>query len=411
MVKAHFGRSIPIKLSIFSDWERNLKPLNIILAPDSFKGSLSAVDFCRISESVIEKKMPGSKVLSLPLSDGGEGFVESFVYAGKAEAVSLWVSDPVGRKTKAKYGWQEASKTALIEMAQASGLPKLRPEERNPMQVHTYGTGQLIQAALNKGAKRIVLGLGGSATNDGGMGALNALGIAFYDTQNKALGLGGQFLSKIDRIGEIPQHLTEIDWVMACDVTNPLLGENGATAVFGPQKGVNLQNQRLLENGLEKFALKIQDLTSNDVIDVPGAGAAGGMAAGFMGLLNARIVPGFELLKQELNLDMQFDSFAADLLITGEGRIDRQSLSGKLPVRVAELGKGYQTPVIGLCGSLGEGVQEFLEASSFDALFSIVNRPMEEVQAFSETPQLLAEALENILSLMSVAVNRAGQDR
>lgn len=373
------------------------QPFRVLLAPDSFKGSLSAIQFCDIAKNVIENTLPDSKVFAYPMSDGGEGFVDSFVYAGVAEKQTLWCSNALGRKTKAAFAWQPESKTAIIEMAQASGLPQIRPDERNPMQTHTYGTGQLIQAALDLGAKKIVLGLGGSATNDGGMGALQALGIPFMDSEGNEVGLGGQALNKLTSIGEIPAHLLEIDWQLACDVTNPLLGEHGATAVFGPQKGVNEHNYDILEAGLTNLATLIEAKTGHAIENIEGSGAAGGMAGGFIGLLNASVTPGFDVLNQTLKLEGVLSQNPMDLIITGEGKIDTQTRFGKLPMRIAELGLEHQTPTIGVCGSLQCSPQDLPE---FKGLFSIMNTPMTEMEAFQNTPTLLHNSLTSIINLL-----------
>ncbi|MEA3404950.1 MAG: glycerate kinase [Pseudomonadota bacterium] len=373
------------------------QPFRVLLAPDSFKGSLSAIQFCDIAKQVIKQALPESEVFAYPMSDGGEGFVDSFVYADAAEKQTLWCSNALGRKTKAAFAWQEESQTAIIEMAQASGLPQIRPDERNPMQTHSYGTGQLIQAALDLGATKIVLGLGGSATNDGGMGALQALGIPSLDSDGNEVGLGGQALSKLASIGKIPEHLLEIEWQLACDVTNPLLGENGATAIFGPQKGVNEHNYDILEAGLTNWASLIEAKTGNAIENVEGSGAAGGMAGGFIGLLNASVTPGFDVLNQTLKLESILTKNPIDLIITGEGKIDTQTRFGKLPMRIAELGLEHQTPTIGVCGSLQCSPQELPE---FKALFSIMNTPMSEIEAFQNTPLLLSNTLTSIINLL-----------
>lgn len=372
-------------------------PHSILLAPDSFKGSLSAIQFCDIAKQVIKQTLPDTQVLAYPMSDGGEGFVDSFVYAKAAERKTLWASNALGRKTKAAFAWQPETRTAIIEMAQASGLPKIRADERNPMQTHSYGTGQMIKAALDLGAQKIVLGLGGSATNEGGMGALQALGIPLYDSSGNEIGLGGQALDKLDTIGDIPEYLLEIDWQLACDVTNPLLGEEGATAIFGPQKGVTNNNQAILEAGLTNFAQKVEQKTGKDIKNIAGAGAAGGMAGGFIGLLNASVTPGFDLLNQTLQLEKVIEQQQVDLIITGEGRIDSQTQFGKLPMRIAELGLAHQIPTIGLCGSLQCAPSQL---PAFKALFSIMNTPMSEIDAFQHTPALLANSLQSITQLL-----------
>jgi len=372
--------------------------MKIVVAPDSFKGSLPASAFCQIAEQVILQHCPEAEVIKLPLSDGGEGFVEAFVCAGLAEEIKLWVSGPLGKKTKASFAWQADTKTAMIEMAQASGLPKLRHEERNPLQTHTYGTGQLIQAAIEKGAKNIILGLGGSATNDGGVGALQALDVEFLDSENQPIGLGGQALKTIASIGRIPEKLLEIDWVLACDVTNPLLGDEGATAIFGPQKGLQPQQFDSLENGLANLAEKIHTATGRQIVEVAGAGAAGGMAGGFIGILDAQVEPGFEVLNRYLKIEQAMQSKnhrPVSYVITGEGRMDEQTAFGKLPMRIAQLAEQYGTPAIGICGSLGVS-----QLPPFQSLFSIVNTPMHEFDAMRDAPQLLESCLQNLVPLL-----------
>ena len=369
-----------------------------LIAPDSFKGSLSATAFCQIAQQVILQRQPNATVITRPLSDGGDGFVDAFLYAGLAEEKTLWCSGPLGRKVKAKWAWMPDSKTAIIEMAQASGLTRLRPEERNPLQTHTRGTGQMIQAAIDLGAKKIMLGLGGSATNDGGVGALSALGIPFLNAQGKAIGLGGQALKALHTIGNIPSPLLEIEWQLACDVTNPLLGEQGATRVFGAQKGLTPQAEPILEQGLKNLAEKITLSTQVEVQHLIGSGAAGGMGAGFMGLLNAPMQSGFEVLSNHLKLNQLFEQHTIDVLITGEGKIDAQTAHGKLPQRIAQFAK-QQNPnckTIGLCGSLTSNRQVLPE---FDALFSIISHPMNELTAIQNTPALLAQTLDSILGL------------
>lgn len=373
------------------------KPLSILLAPDSFKGSLDASDFCKIANQVIQAITPKAQVFSRPMSDGGEGFVDSFVCAGAGQAKSAWVSDPLGKKTKANFAWQAESQTAIIEMAQASGITKVRKEELNPLNTHTYGTGQLIQQAIDLGAKKIILGLGGSATNDGGAGALMALGVPMLNSKNQSINLGGQALKELATIGKIPSHLLEIDWQIACDVTNPLLGETGATAIFGPQKGGQPQQLEILEKALSQFAKVLESHANKAVHLESGAGAAGGMAAGFMGLLNAKLVPGFDVINETLQLEALIKNQNFDYIITGEGRFDNQTRFGKLPLRIAELGQKYNVPTIGLCGSLTCSVEELPE---FKAIFSIVNKVMDEHEAMGNAPYLLQQTLLSVIPLL-----------
>jgi glycerate kinase len=373
------------------------KPLHFLVAPDSFKGSLSASQFCTIAEREIKNQLPDAEVYSYPLSDGGEGFVDCFIDTGAAEARSLWVSGPLGKKTKAYFAWQPEKQTAIIEMAQASGLTKISKEDLNPLNTHTYGTGQIIQEAIQLGAKKIILGVGGSATNDGGAGALMALGVKLKNFKGQDINLGGQALKQLHHIDEVPPHLLEIDWQIACDVTNPLLGEDGATAVFGPQKGGRPQQLDLLEEAMKNYSQIICEHANKDIHSVPGAGAAGGMAAGFMAVLNAKLTPGFDLIEDTFQLDQLMKQKPFDYIFTGEGRFDNQTRFGKLPLRVAQLGNKYDIPTIGLCGSLLCPVEELPE---FKSIFSIVNRIMDENEAMMNAPHFLSQTFKTLIPLL-----------
>ncbi len=335
----------------------------VLVAPDSFKGSLSAVDFCRIVERAGQGVADGLNFISRPMSDGGEGFVESITYAGLAESHEVIVQDPLGRPVAAKFGWQPESRTAIVEMAQASGLPRLAKHELNPMAASTYGTGQVLAAAIRLGAEKIILGLGGSATNDGGAGALQALGFDFRNAQGDSLAFGGGALVELDHIarnapGLVKSDLNQIEWVIACDVSNPLLGEQGATAVFGPQKGVDETSAPILEAGLKQLAKVIEADWGKRIEHLPGAGAAGGMAGTFVGLLDARLTSGFDLLAELLSLNEVLRDGDVHLVITGEGKMDEQTRFGKLPNRIAELAGDYDIPTVGLCGKLEATTQD-----------------------------------------------------
>ncbi|RUM90312.1 MAG: glycerate kinase [Thiomicrospira sp.] len=372
-------------------------PKTVLVAPDSFKGSLSAVNFCRIAEKVGQAHTDEIHILSRPMSDGGEGFVEALIYAGLAEVQKVVVQDPLGRATTAKFAWQPETKTAIVEMAQASGLPLLAAYERNPLKASTYGTGQLLNAAIDLGAEKIILGLGGSATNDGGVGALQSLGFAFLNDQGDPIELGGEALTSLSKIVKKSpglaekkrKSLDEIDWVIACDVSNPLLGEQGATAVFGPQKGVDKRSFAILENGLAKLADILKKDWHQDIKDLPGAGAAGGMAGSFVGLLNAQLVSGFDLLSELLQLEKLFQTHAIDLVITGEGKMDLQTQFGKLPNRIAELANRYQVPAVGVCGKLDASAADL---TAFKDLRSI----HEDLAETTSLEVLLAQTDQNL---------------
>ncbi|AEG32332.1 glycerate kinase [Thiomicrospira cyclica] len=370
----------------------------ILIAPDSFKGSLSAVDFCRISQQLIQQHWPEVAVISRPLSDGGEGFVDAFCYAGLAQSQSVETQDPLGRNVTAHYAWQASTQTAIVEMAQASGLPRLAPNERNPLHTSSYGAGLIIKAAIERGAQRIILGLGGSATNDGGVGALQALGIPCLDKQGRAISQGGGALQHLASIGEIPPHLQKIEWLIACDVTNPLTGPQGATAVYGPQKGLQPEQFTILENGLAHFADLVKQQFSRAILTQPGAGAAGGMAGGFIGILGAQTQNGFDLLAEATEFKQLFEqpNQPIDLVITGEGKLDAQTRHGKLPMRVAQLAQQHQVPTLALCGQLAVAPHELNE---FLAIFSLVPGLVTETHALDNAPAWLEQRLYSALKL------------
>jgi glycerate kinase len=345
--------------------------MRLLLAPDSFKGTLSAVRFCQIAEQEISRRWPEVEVISRPLSDGGEGFIDALVHSGCATRQSRQAPDPLGRPINAHFGWQSATRTAFIEMAQTSGLTLLSRQQRNPLTTSTYGTGLLIQAALELGAQTIVLGLGGSATHDGGAGALQALGIALLDQHRQPIAPGAQGLLTLHEIGPIPTALRHIRWQLACDVTNPLIGPQGAAYTYAKQKGAQQTDLPILDRALAHFAHHLQQHSQRDITQLEGSGAAGGMAAGFIGLLNAQSQPGFELLAHHLHLPALFQQ-GLDLVITGEGRIDSQTAHGKLPWRLARFGQTYQTPTLALAGEIAIEPEHHPE---FLALLSLCQGP------------------------------------
>jgi len=373
-----------------------------LIAPDSFKGSLSAIQFCDIAENVIYKNDPSHQVFSFPLSDGGEGFIDALVTAGKAQAILCDTVDPLGRPIEAAYGWIAESKTAIIEMAQASGITLLSEGEKNPEIASTYGTGVLIQSAIHKGAETIIMGLGGSATNDGGAGALAALGIEFFGEEGRIASMVPKALTEISRIaadGALAMR-SSINWVLACDVTNPLLGEEGATAVFGPQKGVTEHNHQGLENGLTHWADQLQATFGVRTHDLPSAGAAGGMASGFIAVFNAEIRPGFEVLSKLIELETVFELNHIDYVITGEGRMDYQTNFGKLPSRVAGLAKIYQAETYGICGTHdGSDLEGFTEI--IPLVFQLPDDSEAKAALFAKTPDNLQAALSELIDRLA----------
>jgi len=302
----------------------------IIIAPDKFKESLTGLQFCDAIEKGIRKHVPDIEIEKLPLADGGDGTVEVLKYYLDGEMISLNVNDPLGRKVEASYLYSKTKKTAFIEMAEASGIRLLSNEEANPLKTSTYGTGELIKDALDKGVEHIILGIGGSATNDAGMGMARALGCRFFDKDNKELLGIGKDLQKIETIDASGVHskIKEVNFEVACDVDNPLYGPNGAAYVYSPQKGASSKIVMELDNGLINFNEVVKSQFHLDLQNIKGAGAAGGLGAGCILFLGANLNSGIELIKNEAGFDQKIKG--ADWIITGEGKLDSQTFSGKV---------------------------------------------------------------------------------
>ena len=372
--------------------------MQLLVVPDSFKESLSAKEVADAIARGIHSVDPEITVKQLPFSDGGEGALDLLQNLFEGELVTMSTIDAMGRSIKAPYFRFADRKAAWIELSQASGLAQIEVDRRNPMLASTYGTGLQIRHALDHGAEEIYLGIGGSATNDGGTGILSALGGLFSDAEGEMLLPGGGFLTELDHIDveAVPQFKLKV----ACDVSNPLLGKQGATAVYGPQKGVTPEMEPQLEAGLTNFSKHIELLTQKSVAEVPGAGAAGGCAAGLHGLLGAELVSGFELLAELSHLEEQIA--ASDLIVTAEGRIDGQSLEGKLPVGVAKLAKKHHKPVVVLAGSIGEHLDP-LYALGIDAIFSIQNKPCTLEESMNNAAKLLESTAQRVFRLYQTA--------
>jgi len=335
--------------------------MKIIIAPDSFKGSLPAAEVCDIIENAILKILPAAEILKIPLSDGGEGMVNALLTAGDGKKIALQVQDPLFRKITAEYGILNQD-TAVIEMAAASGLPLLTEQERNPLLTSTIGTGELIFDALkNRESQRIVLGIGGSATNDGGMGAATALGVKFYDHNHIELIPCGANLEKIETIDTAsvdPQVLGK-EFIIACDVDNPLCGDRGAARVYGPQKGATVEMVMALDRGLRHLGRLLENKSGKDLLDLPGIGAAGGMALPLVALFDAQLKSGLEIVLDRLNFDGLIQD--ADLIITGEGKTDAQSAMGKVISGVGKKAQKQNIPVIVISGALEEGYESLYD--------------------------------------------------
>lgn len=371
--------------------------MKIVLAPDSFKGCLSAVQVCNALEIGIKRFLPGVEVIKVPMADGGEGTVQSLVDASGGKVIETYVSDPLGRRIKSFFGMMGDGRTAVIEMAAASGLPLLRLGERSPRNTSTKGTGELVAAALERGSSKIIMGIGGSATNDGGRGMAEALGARFFDKEGELLKQpGGGALAELADIDISHLHpkLASTEFIIACDVDNPLTGPKGASAVYGPQKGATPADVEFLDAALANYAKVIREKLGKDIDAVPGAGAAGGLGAGLMAFCGAKLRRGVEIVVEATKLVEK--CFDADLVITGEGRTDFQTKFGKTPMGVAKAAKLHDLPVILISGSLAPGARE-LYLEGVDALFAIPNAPMTLESSMKEAPALLADVAENVI--------------
>ena len=357
--------------------ELGLKPrfsfMRIVLAPDKFRGSLTARQVTDAMTEGIRLVYPDADIVALPLADGGEGTAEVLTEATNGTWHTATVGDPLGRPVEAGYGLSGDGSTAFIEMAAASGLALLKPDERSIVRTGTFGTGELIRHAIDKGVRHVVLAIGGSATTDGGIGMASALGWQFLDKQGEPLKPIGMSLPRIVRIVPPTQSLTDnVQFSVACDVTNPLYGREGAAYVYGPQKGATPLEKRWTDTGLRRFANVVQNQFGMDIADVPGAGAAGGLGAGALFFLNATLQPGVDVVLDAVGFDRHVRQ--ADLVLTGEGKLDRQTLQGKVLKGVADRVRLSHIPVVALCGTLDLGSAD-ITSLGLKAAFSVLNRP------------------------------------
>lgn len=375
----------------------------IVIASDSFKGSLSSAEVAACGERAVHRLFPDCKVVQLPVADGGEGTAETLTAALGGQSVTAIVHDPLGRLITARYGWIAQEQTALIEMAAASGLPLLPFEERNPWLTSTYGTGELIRNALERGCHKFLIAIGGSATNDGGMGLLQALGFRFLDAEGKELpGCGGslQQIQQIDSSGVLVD-LAQCQFTVACDVTNPFYGPTGAAYVFAPQKGADAEMVEALDQGLRHFAQLIHTTQGIAIDQLAGAGAAGGLGGGLVAFLNARLTPGIEMVLDALRFDTQITG--ADLIITGEGKLDAQTCMGKTPLGILRRAQQQGIPVVALGGAVE--ASEALNQCGFLAVFPILPYPTSLTEAMdsSFTQQNIERTIAQVLRLFSAS--------
>lgn len=373
---------------------------NFILVPDSFKGTLSAIEVCNIMKSSIKNLYKDANIISVPVADGGEGTVDAFLYALGGEKKSIWVSDAFNeQKILAHYAMLKDN-IAVIEMAACAGLPLVK-NRLEPDKTTTFGVGELIIDAINSGAKKIILGLGGSATNDGGCGMAAALGVKFKDEQDQEFIPTGGTLSQIYKIdmNNIYSKIKDIEFISMCDVDNPLCGRLGASAVFAPQKGADEDMVKSLDEGLAHLAKVIKRDLHIEVKDIKGAGAAGGLGAGSIAFLQSKLTKGIDVILDTINFDELVSK--ADIVFTGEGKFDSQSLHGKVVMGVANRSQKYKTPVIVVTGAIGENIQEAYN-KGITAIFSINKEPMEFSKSALKSKENMILTMENILRLLKI---------
>lgn len=374
--------------------------MKFVIAPDSFKESLTALEVATAIETGFKRVFPDADYVKLPMADGGEGTVQSLVDATQGKLIECEVTAPLGDKVKSFFGLSGDGKTAIIEMAAASGLHLVPPEKRNPLLTTSYGTGELIKLALDLGVESFILGIGGSATNDGGVGMLQALGMQCLDSQDKPIGFGGAELANIVKIDvqQLDPRLQQVHIEVACDVNNPLCGECGASAIFGPQKGATPEMVKQLDAALSHFAEIAERDCGKQIRDQAGAGAAGGMGGGLLLLPSVQLKAGIQIVLDRLHLiDYVKD---ADVVITGEGRIDAQSIMGKTPIGVACTAKQFNKPVIAIAGCLREDYDVVFD-HGIDAVFPIIHQLGDLSDILKQGEQNLISTAQNVARVLA----------
>lgn len=376
--------------------------MKILVAPDSFKGSLTALEVANHIEKGILKVLPDAEVLKIPMADGGEGTVQSLVDATGGEVIYRDVTGPLGDKVNSYFGMMGNGITAVIEMATASGLPLIPEDKLNPIITTTYGTGELIRYALDQGARELIIGIGGSATNDAGVGMAQALGVSFKDGSGQEIGFGGGQLYKIKNIdySKLDERLKETKINVACDVNNPLYGPDGAAYIYGPQKGATPELVELLDKNLKYFAELVNNQLGIELQGIPGAGAAGGLGAGLVAFLDADLKSGVDIVLEANNFEDKITD--VNLVITGEGKIDGQTVKGKTPIGVARKAKERNIPVIALAGMVDKSAKDVYTAG-IDTVFSITQQPVTLQEAFAKTGDWLEMITEQIIRLYKIS--------
>ena len=375
--------------------------MKVVAAIDSFKGSMTSLEVAAAFEKGVKKVYKDAEFIKIPLADGGEGTVKALIDNLDGKMVNIKVKDPLMRDIDSFYGISGDGKTAVIEMAAASGLPLLSPDERNPLKATTFGTGELIKDALEKGCREFIIGIGGSATNDAGTGMLSALGYIFLDENGNELEPNGENLINIKSFKDdkVMKEVSEAKFLIACDVDNPFYGTNGAAHVYGKQKGATGDIIKILDDGMRNFSNVIEKIKKTDISNISGSGAAGGLGGAFTAFFNSELKPGIDIITEKIELENKING--SDYVITGEGRIDFQSAMGKTPSGVAKLAKKYGIPVIAIGGSVDDEIGDIYDCG-ITAAFSIIDSPMtlNEAMDTENAQRLVEKTAEQIFRLI-----------
>jgi glycerate kinase len=376
--------------------------MKILIAPDSFKGSNSSVAVANRIEAGAKRVFPSAEIVKIPIADGGEGTVEALVLGAGGEFHQAIVTGPMGKPVTATYGIL-SNGTGVIEMAAASGLPLVPENERNPLNATTFGVGELMLEVLDRGCASIVIGLGGSATNDGGVGMAQALGVSFKDKSGRELELGASRIAQLATVDAsgMSAKISGASIVIASDVNSPLCGPKGASHVFGPQKGADVDMVKELDSALAHLADTVKAQLGIDIANTPGAGAAGGLGYGLMAFCGAKMKPGIETVMDSVGMDERLEG--CDIVITGEGKIDGQSVFGKVPVGVAQRAKKYGVPVLAIVGGIGDGAEAVYD-HGVDSIMSSVNNAMPLSEAIANGDALLEEAAERAMRIVKIGM-------
>ena len=376
----------------------------ILVAPQAFKGSISAMDACLAMADGVKNVLQDCEVVICPVADGGDGTLETLVEVSKGQIHSCNVTGPIGNPIQSQWGAMGDGHTAVIEMARTSGLALLSLDQRDPLKATTYGLGEIILDALDHGFRKFIIGIGGSATNDAGAGMAQALGVGLFDSSGKTLGFGGQALEDLDSIDfdSIDPRLKDSTFLIACDVNNPLIGPEGASSIYGPQKGADEEKIQILDQALSNFGEIVEKQLGIRVLTVPGSGAAGGLGAGFLAFLNAQLKTGVDIVLDQVKIEEKLEG--VDLVITGEGAIDFQTIYNKAPIGVAKLAQKYSIPTVGIAGMLGKDYT-LVHSEGLKAVRSITTGPMTLEDASKSAYQLISEAVEQSLRFIQVGMN------